>query len=88
MKQAHNSRYWQQTKRITLLLVLLWFCASFGLIFFAADLQELYFFSWPLPFYAMAQGLLIFFLILNAIYTRYLRHLNQAHQRTERNKQP
>jgi putative solute:sodium symporter small subunit len=84
MNPAQHQRYWQQTRRFTLLLVLLWFCASFGLIFFAADLQEMYFFSWPLPFYAMAQGLLIFFLILNAIYTRYLRHLNQAQQRAER----
>ncbi len=83
MPPTTESRYWQQTLRMTLILVLLWFCACFGMIYFAADLQNWDFFGWPLSFYALAQGLLIFFVVLNAIYTRYLRRLNQQQQHDE-----
>lgn len=69
--------YWQKSRRATAILLLLWFAASFGMIFFATDLQNFSFFGWPLPFYALAQGLLIFFVGLTAAYARYMRHLNQ-----------
>lgn len=72
--------YWKKSRRATAFLLLLWFAASFGMIFFASDLEELYFLGWPLPFYALAQGLLIFFVCLTAAYARYLRHLNQRAQ--------
>lgn len=64
----NDSRYWRRTRRFTAILVALWFLLSFGTIFFARELSGLRFFGWPLSFYLLAQGLILFYAALIAFY--------------------
>lgn len=75
-----STHYWRQTRRLTLVLLLVWFVTCFGMIFFARELRDWHFFAWPLPFYALAQGLLLCFVALTFLYAFAMRRLNQAEQ--------
>ena len=48
-------------------LLLLWALASFGLMYFAADLRWV-FGGWPLGYWLAAQGIVVFFVVLVAVY--------------------
>ncbi len=71
-------RYWQLTVSLTVKLLCLWFVLTFGLIFFARDLQ-FKFFGWPFGFWAAAQGVLLVYLGLIAFYAFAMNRLDAAH---------
>lgn len=50
-------------------LLLTWFVASFGVVFFARDLQDLLP-GWPLAFWYAAQGALLVFIAIVVVYAR------------------
>ena len=75
---AAHCRYWQRTVRLTLQLLGVWFVVTFGLIFFARDLQ-FNFFGWPFGFWAAAQGVLLIYLGLIAFYAHAMNRLDAAH---------
>ncbi|MBI3230315.1 MAG: DUF4212 domain-containing protein [Burkholderiales bacterium] len=81
-QRLSSAEYWRKSRNASLLLATLWASAIFGMIFFASDLQDIEVFGWSLPFYALAQGLLIFCVLLNAFYARYLRYLNRLAARS------
>ena len=60
-------RYWRSTLRITLALLVLWFAVTFGVGFFARDLQ-FSFFGWPFSFWAAAQGALVLYVLIIVAY--------------------
>jgi len=62
-------RYWQQTRRLTLALLLLWFLVTFVGAFFARDLR-FGFLGWPFSFYMAAQGALLVYLFIVYVYAR------------------
>ncbi|MBC3863837.1 DUF4212 domain-containing protein [Undibacterium jejuense] len=64
-----SSDYWRNAKRLTSILLLLWFSLTFGCLFFARELSTLHFFSWPLSFYIAAQGLTLSFVFILATYS-------------------
>ena len=49
------------------LLLLMWALGSFGLMYFAADLRWV-FGGWPLGYWLAAQGIIVFFVVLVAVY--------------------
>ena len=65
---ARHERYWQRTRRLTFALLLVWAGVAFGLVFEARALNALNFFGWPLGFWVAAQGALLVFLALVAVY--------------------
>ena len=79
--------YWQQTRRLTLLLLLIWFVTCFGVIFFARELNSWHVFGWPLSFYALAQGLLLCFVALTFVYALAMQRINQAAQAARKNEE-
>jgi putative solute:sodium symporter small subunit len=59
--------YWRRTLRVTGVLLALWFGVTFGVGFFARELQ-FRFFGWPFSFWAAAQGALVVYVLIIAVY--------------------
>jgi putative solute:sodium symporter small subunit len=64
-----RARYWRRTLRLTAALLLVWFAVGFVVTWFARDL-DFAFFGWPFSFWVAAQGGVIVFVVLLAVYAR------------------
>lgn len=79
MKPGETLSYWQKTRRLTLALLLVWIVLTFGLSWFARELNQIHFFGFPLGFYFGAQGALLLYLALIWFYNRKMRALDAEH---------
>jgi putative solute:sodium symporter small subunit len=70
--------YWQKNLRITAVLMAIWFVVTFGVGYFARDLNFT-FFGWPFSFWVGAQGALIVYVVLIWYYARTMNRLDQEH---------
>lgn len=77
-ERASRRRYWRSLKRWTAGLLLVWFVAAFGVVFFARQLR-FSFFGWPFSFWWAAQGALLVFLALVVLYAHVARRLDLIH---------
>ncbi|NHC07738.1 putative solute:sodium symporter small subunit [Azonexus fungiphilus] len=68
------SPYWRKTRALTAWLLLLWVILTFGVSWFARELNEYRFFGFPFGFYFAAQGILLCYL---GIIVHYSRRMNQ-----------
>ena len=68
--------YWQKTRRLTLILLIIWLSATFVLSWFSDWLNQWQFLSFPLCFYMAAQGSLLIYLVLIWIYNHRMRQLD------------
>ena len=66
--QARRS-HWRRTRRLTAVLLLAWFVVGFVVTWFARDL-DFPFFGWPFSFWVAAQGGIVVFVVLIAVYAR------------------
>jgi putative solute:sodium symporter small subunit len=66
-----NSPYWKKTRRLTVLLLLVW---VFN--WYAADLNQYSFLGFPLGFYMAAQGEMLIFLGIIWFYNRAMDRLD------------
>jgi putative solute:sodium symporter small subunit len=73
-----HTSHWHHTRRLTAILVAAWFVLTFGTIFFARELSGLRFFGWPLSFYLLAQGVILFYAALIAFYAWRMDKLDRA----------
>lgn len=73
-----RSMYWRRVRRLTGLLLALWFGATFLIIFFARELSGFSVFGWPFSFYMAAQGLTLLYLLILFTYVRRMRRLDKA----------
>ena len=55
------------------------FVVTFVMAYFARDLSSITFFGWPLSFYMAAQGSLIVYVVIIAVYARTMNRLDQEH---------
>ncbi len=55
--------HWQRTKSLMMVTLSIWFVFSFVVHWFAASLNAVTFFGWPLGFYMAAQGSEIVFVL-------------------------
>ena len=69
-ERAHRL-HWRRTLRLTGALLLVWFLVGFVVTWFARDL-DFAFFGWPFSFWVAAQGGVIVFVVLLAIYARLM----------------
>lgn len=79
--------YWQRTRRLTLSLLAIWFIFTFGVIFFARDLYRITVFGWPLSFYMAAQGMLLIYVAIVAVYAWRMHILDRRCNDEERREQ-
>jgi len=68
--------YWRATRRLTLILLLVWGLVTFVPAYYAAPLNQYDFLGFPLGFYLAAQGTLLAYLAIVHIYVRTMRILD------------
>ena len=66
-----RARHWRRTCRLTAGLLLAWCAVGYGVTWFARDL-DFAFFGWPFSFWVAAQGAIVVFVVLNAVYARWM----------------
>ena len=71
--------YWHRNLKLTGILIVVWFVATFVVAYFALELENIDFFGWPLPFYMAAQGSLIIYVIIVWCYARAMDALDREH---------
>jgi putative solute:sodium symporter small subunit len=71
--------YWHKNLRVTAILLVIWFIATFVLIWYAVPLAEINFFGWPLSFYMAAQGSLIIYVAIIGFYALIMRKYDLEH---------
>ena len=76
-------RYWRSNLRWISGLMLVWFVVSFVLVFFARDLN-IQFMGWPFSFWMAAQGSLLVYVVLVAVYAWVMHRADVAHGVQER----
>lgn len=76
MTAPANTLYWRRVRALTLLLLLLWFAVTFGVIFFARELAGLTLLGWPVPFYMAAQGTALIYLLIIAVYALAMKKID------------
>jgi len=82
MEAAHLTRrkqYWHKTRRLTGVLMLVWFVSSFVMAYYARELSAWHFFGWPFSFYMSAQGSLIIYVVIIYFYARRMRRLDREY---------
>jgi putative solute:sodium symporter small subunit len=74
-----QAAYWRRTRRLTVQLLLVWFAVTFGVIFFARDLAEFTLFGWPVSFYMAAQGAVLIYVAIIAMYAWRMRQFDKTY---------
>jgi len=71
-------RYWKKNIQIVLILMLIWFLASFGFgIIFVNDLDEVSFFGFKLGFWFAQQGSILIFVAIIFVYIKMMENLDK-----------
>lgn len=74
-----HREYWRRNLNMTVVLLAIWFVATFVMAYFARPLAGINFFGWPLSFYMGAQGSLIIYVIVIWFYARKMRQLDEEY---------
>jgi len=78
LTQTHID-YWSKNLRLSAVLLVIWFIATFGVAWFAIPLAEIKFFGWPFSFYMAAQGSLIIYVAIIGFYAVRMRKNDIEH---------
>jgi len=84
VRESRQYRYWVQTRRLTVALLLVWFLVTFVLSYFARSLN-FSFFGWPFSYYMASQGSLLIYLLIAFVYARWQRTRDIAFRKAEGN---
>lgn len=82
MSVLDKTAYWRRVRKLTLLLLALWFMASFGVVFFARELSTISVGGWPLHFYLASQGVTLVYLALIGAYALAMKRLDALAQQS------
>jgi putative solute:sodium symporter small subunit len=77
-RTPEQREYWRQNLKLTSILLGIWFVATFVVIWFARELNELIFAGFPLAFYMGAQGSLIIYILIIWFYARRMNALDKT----------
>ena len=72
------SDYWDKNLHITAVLMVIWFLVTFGVSYFARELN-FKFFGWPFSFWMASQGAPVIYVIVIWLYARRMDKLDQEH---------
>ena len=75
-----NAAYWRRTRRLTGILLAIWFVVTFAAIFYARELAALTLFGWSVSFYLAAQGALLVYLAIVGVYALKMRALDAQYK--------
>ncbi len=68
--------YWRKTRKLTIVLLILWAALTFVMNWFAREINEIVIFGFPLGFYMGAQGLLVIYLMMIWYYNHQMKKLD------------
>lgn len=71
--------YWNENKRLTWIVMIIWFIVTYVAAFFAPELNKISFLGFPLGYYMGAQGSLIVFVILIFFYAARMNKLDRKY---------
>lgn len=72
-----EQRYWNRVRIFTLILLMLWGAFTFGLLWFARDLEgDLL--GWPIGFWLAAQGGMLVYLLIVVLYAWVMRKMDRS----------
>ncbi len=77
LSERHH-QYWQKNLRLTAVLLGIWFLVTYGVGYFARDLNFT-FFGWPFSFWVGAQGALAVYVLIIWYYARAMNKLDEEH---------
>ncbi|WP_374408149.1 DUF4212 domain-containing protein [Hydrogenophaga sp.] len=72
------SRYWRKNLTLTAGLLLVWFVVTFGVSYYARELN-FNFFGWPFSFWVGAQGALVVYVLIIGFYAWFMNRLDIEH---------
>ena len=75
--------YWRKNLVLSGILLFIWFLVTYVMAWYARPLAEINFFGWPLSFYMAAQGSLIIYVIIIAVYAWQMRKNDIEHDVAE-----
>ncbi len=90
LRQAHNAEMAAQFPpdlhdvrhlRLKALLLLVWAVVSFGAAYFARDLQFVMAGGWPFGYWVAAQGAVLVFIVIVAVYAGAMNHFERQDAR-------
>jgi putative solute:sodium symporter small subunit len=73
-----HRQHWKANLRMTAVLLVIWLFVTFGLGYFARDLN-FSFFGWPFSFWVAAQGAPVVFCLIIWFYARYMNNLDRQY---------
>ena len=73
-----HKQYWNINLKISTILLVVWFVATFVMGWFARELNEINFIG-PLGFYMSAQGSLIIYVAIIWYYAHYMNNLDKEY---------
>lgn len=82
IRTENHRRYWRKNLRMITLLLLVWFGVTFGVSFFARELNFI-FFGWPFSYWVGAQGALLVYCLIIGFYAWYMDRLDIEHDVAE-----
>ncbi|HXH82207.1 MAG TPA: DUF4212 domain-containing protein [Candidatus Tectomicrobia bacterium] len=71
--------YWQETSRITWIILVLWFVSWVAPLVLHTWLNSIVIFGFPLSFWFAGQGSLAFFIVLIVWYAMYMNRLDRKY---------
>ena len=71
-------RHWQGNRRLTAVLLAIWFAVTFGMAYGARHLSFT-FFGWPFSYWVGAQGALVVYLLIIGCYAWRMNRLDRQY---------
>ncbi|MBS1191600.1 MAG: putative solute:sodium symporter small subunit [Rhodocyclaceae bacterium] len=71
-----REEYWRRTRRLTLMLLVVWVLVTYVVSWFARDLNSVVVLGFPLGFYMAAQGSLFVYVAIVWYYCRAMNRLD------------
>ena len=74
-----REQYWRDHKWLLAVLLSIWFCVTFAVVFFARELSALQFFGFPFSFYMAAQGSMLVYVLVTLVYAMRMNRLEERY---------
>ena len=74
-----HKQYWRKNLRLTGILLVIWFVATFVIGWFARDLQSITILGFPFSFFMGAQGALLIYIVLVGYYAYLMGKLDREY---------
>lgn len=82
--RARHAYYWYRVKRLTAVLLAIWFSVTVIVIFFARELSTFSVFGWPFSFYMAAQGTILIYVVIVGLYAWRMDRLDTRYTKRHR----